>query len=467
MKVMLVNPSYISHEYSGWRRAVGVSPPVGLAYIGAVLEKNGCEVTILDANAEGLSIQDTVKKVVNSSSEVIGITSMTTMMPLIYEISKDIKKESSKMIVVGGPHVTFMPEQTLKECRYIDVIVRGEGEITMLELVKNITNLAKVKGITYRTDNGTIITNPIRDLIEKLEEIPYPARHLLPIDLYNPSPVFDIGFSGREYATMMTSRGCPFKCTYCSSTRFWGALRLRSPEDVVAEIEYLVEKSGTRQIKFLDDTLTVSKPRIEKICDLMIEKELDVKWNCYSHVNVITENIAKKIKASGCYGIFFGIESGNQDILNRANKKQTLDQARTAVRNAKKCGLTTAASFMIGLSGDNYKTVNQTIDFAIELSPDITMFCMTTPFPGTELYDEALEKGWIKKDYGWDTMSIHGSTKFRNDELSSEDIEKLYRIAKRKYYLRPAYILQQLKNIARNPRELKKNIMGALYLFSE
>ena len=173
------------------------------------------------------------------------------------------------------------------------------------------------------------------------------------------------------------------------------------------------------------------------------------------------------MKASGCYGIFFGIESGNQDILNRANKKQTLDQARTAVRNSKKYGLTTAASFMIGLPGDNYKTVNQTIDFAIELSPDIAMFCMTTPFPGTELYDEALEKGWIKEDYGWDAMSIHGSTKFRNAELTSEDIEKLYLIAKRKYHLRPAYIIQQLKNIVRNPRELKKNIVGALYLFSE
>ena len=266
---------------------------------------------------------------------------------------------------------------------------------------------------------------------------------------------------------MITSRGCPFECTYCSSSRFWGPIRLRSSEDIVTEIELLVKNYGTRQIKILDDTFTISKSRIERICDLIIEKDLDIKWNCYSHVNVITESLAKKMKKAGCHGILFGVESGNQDILNRINKKQTPNQVRKAIKITKKYKITTVASFMIGLPGDNYKTANQTIDFAVELSPDIAMFCMTTPFPGTELYNEAVEKGWLEGVSEWDSMSVHGSTKFRNDELSTEDIKNLYLKAKRRYYFRAGYLLQQIGNIVMRPKELKKSIMGALYLISE
>ena len=173
------------------------------------------------------------------------------------------------------------------------------------------------------------------------------------------------------------------------------------------------------------------------------------------------------MKLAGCFGLNFGIESGNQKILDRAKKNVTLDQSRKAVKYAKKHGMIAATSFMIGLPGDNYNTVNQTINFAIELNPDVALFCMTTPFPGTELYDEALEKGWIKKDHDWDIMKLHGSTKFRNDELSSEDIEKLYKKANRKFHFRLPYIIQASKRIIRNPRELKKYIRGVLYLASE
>lgn len=467
MKVMLVNPSYTSHIYSGWRKAVSIYLPLGLAYIAAVLEKNGIEVQVLDANAEGLSMQDTVEKVVNSSAEIVGFPATTTMIPPIYQLSKEIKERTNKIVVVGGPHVTFMPEQTLKECRYIDIVVRGEGEYTMLELVKNLEDLAHIKGITYRDADNTIITNPDRGIIKNIEEIPYPARYLFPMDLYKSGPLFESGIYGKEFSTIITSRGCPNKCTYCSSSRFWNRVRLRSPENVVAEIEHLVNKYGTRQIHFLDDAFTIPKSRIEKVCDLIIEKELSIKWTCYSRVNSVTETIVKKMKLAGCFGLNFGIESGNQEILNRAKKDITLDQSRKAVKYTKKYGLIAATSFMIGLPGDNYDTVNQTINFAIELNPDVALFCMTTPFPGTELYDEALEKGWIKKDHDWDIMKLHGSTKFRNDELSSEDIEKLYKKANRKFHFRLPYVLQASKRIIRDPRELKKYIRGVLYLVSE
>jgi len=467
MKVMLVNPSYTSNVYSGWRNAVSIYLPLGLAYIAAVLEKNGIEVEILDANAEGLSIQETVEKVVNSSAKIIGISATTTMLPIVYQLGQEVKERANKIIVVGGPHVTFMPEKTLQECRHIDIVVRGEGEHTMLELVKSFENITKVKGITYRNPDDTIATNPDRDIIKNIDEIPYPVRHLFPMNSYKPGPLFDIGLHGEQFATIITSRGCPNKCTYCSSPHFWGNIRFRRPENIVAELEHLMNKYGTRQVYFLDDTFTIPKSRIEKVCDLMIEKELDIKWTCYSRVDSITENLLEKMKLAGCFGLNFGIESGNQEILEGAKKNITLDQSRRAVKYTKKYGLIAATSFMIGLPGDNHDTVNQTIDFAIKLNPDVALFCMTTPFPGTELFDEALEKGWIKESYGWDTMRLHGSTEYRNDELSSEDIKRLYKKANRKFHYRLFYILQALKRIIRHPREIKKYVRGALYLASE
>lgn len=466
MKILLVNPPYTECVYSGWKSVVTLYPPLGLAYMAAVLEKNNIKVKILDANAMGLSIEETADRIINSKAEMVGLTATAIDIPMVYDISRIVKKNSDKIIVVGGPHVTFTPEETLKNCNDIDIVVRKEGEYTMLEIAKNPENLEGIKGITYRKNLG-ISTNPDRDVIKNIDELPYPARHILPLDLYKPGPTEDIGISGREFTTMLTSRGCPNRCTYCSSAHFWGSIRLRSPENILGEIEYLIKKYGIKEICFLDDNFTISRSRVEQICNLMIEKNLDIKWVCYSRVNIITDDLVKKMKSAGCFGLNFGIESGNQGILGGVKKNIDLNQVRRAIRYTKDNGLLTATSFMVGLPGDTKETVNQTIEFAIELNPDIALFCMTTPFPGTELYQEALQKGWIKEGFIWESTRIHGHTNFRNDDLSSEDIERLYLEAKKRFYMRWGYISQSLKRIFRDPKELRRYWNGAMYVITE
>ena len=465
MDILLVNPPYTEHVYTKVKKAVCFQPPLGLAYIAAMLERDGIDVNILDANAELLSMQETVNRLVQAQTNLVGITATTVVMPQVYQLCEEIKQKSDKMIILGGPHVTFMPERSLKECKSVDVIVRGEGELTMLELAETPNDLKKIKGITFRA-NGTIISNPNRDVIARIDEIPFPARHLLPLNSYRPGAFFKVHGS-QGYTTLITARGCVKKCTFCSSSHFWGRLRLRSAENVVTELEELVNKYGVRQLEIVDDTFTLSPKRVHEICSMILERNLSIKWVCFARVDTITEEMIETMKRAGCYGIVFGIESGNQDILNGIDKNITLEQSRNAIEITKNHGLLTMGDFMIGLPGDTLETVKQTIDFAIELDPDRALFCITTPFPGTALYNESLEKGWIEEGADWNDFTLHTGTKFRNDNLSAEEIEQLYSKAKRRFYLRPRYIFEALKRLARNPRELMNYVFGALYILLE
>jgi radical SAM superfamily enzyme YgiQ (UPF0313 family) len=200
---------------------------------------------------------------------------------------------------------------------------------------------------------------------------------------------------------------------------------------------------------------------------MILERDLDIKWVCSSRVNTITEGMIKTMKKAGCYGIVFGIESGNQDILNRINKNITLDQSKNAIQLSKKEGLITVGDFMIGLPDDTLETVTQTINFAIKLNPDRALFSMTTPFPGTTLYNEYLEKGLLKDILSWNEFSLHSGTKFRNENLTAQKIQKLYLKAKRRFYIRPAFIIKSLVKIIKNPYELKSYVYGGLYLLLE
>ncbi len=462
MKVLLVNPPYTEFVYKNRKNAAALDAPLSIAYIAAVLEKNKIKVDVLDANAYNLSVNQTAERIAKNKAKIVGITSSTTIMPVTYRLAKKIKRERKDIIiVVGGPHVTFMPAQTFKDCPEIDVIVRGEGEITMLELVKNNGDPERISGVSYKK-GGEIISNPDRKHIENLDSIPFPARHLLPMHLYRSGSPISAGEGGLNYASVITTRGCPNKCTYCSSSHFWGTkLRFRSPENVVDEIEHLVKKYGVKEIFFKDDTFTFSQTRTEKICDLIIKRDLKIKWACYARVNTITARLIKKMKDAGCFALDFGIESGNQKVLDRAKKNITLKQAESALKIAKLAGIMTYASFMIGLPGDTMETAKQTIDFAIKLNPDVAQFFITTPFPGTELYEEAIKKEWIAEIENWGELDISKGV-FRNDKLTNKQIHVLVSNAYKRFYLRPFFIFQSLKRVLKNPKLIKRYFAGAL-----
>jgi radical SAM superfamily enzyme YgiQ (UPF0313 family) len=461
MKVLLVNPPYRTSVYKASKVAATIDMPLSIAYIAAVLEKSGTDVEILDANALNLSMDETADRVAGSGAGIIGITATTTIMPLVYSLSEKIKeRDKNATIVIGGPHVTFLPERTLRECAAIDIIVRGEGEMTMLEMVNRGGNPEGVNGTTYRKRNR-IVNNPDRNPIEDLDSLPFPARHLLPLHLYNSGSIMSSGHDGKEYASMITARGCPNKCTFCSSSHFWGTrVRFRSPENVVQEIEFLVEKYGTREIFFRDDTFTFSPLRTERICDLILEKGIRIKWSCYARAKSITPRLLHKMKEAGCSFLNFGVESGNQHILDRIKKNMQLGDAERAIRLARMMHVNTYASFILGLPGDTEQTVEDTISFAIRLSPDIAQFFIPSPFPGTEMTEEAVKNGWINDVESWDEISEAACSNFRNEALTNRQIHILVSRAYRRFYIRPGFVMQSLVRLMMNPGMAKKYALG-------
>jgi len=463
MKSLLINPPYLKYVYENRKDAASIDAPLSLAYIAAVLEKNGLKVEILDANAHNMSLGKTAQYVKESDAQLVGITATTTVIPVVYKLAKAIKAVCGKAIVVGGPHVSFEAERTLRECPQIDMIVRGEGEITFLSLAKAGGRPENIPGISYRKGRRIIHNNP-RDPIENIDSLPFPARHLLPMHLYNSGSMISKGNDGLRYASVITTRGCPNKCVYCSSSHFWGTrVRFRSPENVVEEVEHLQRSYGTREIFFKDDTFTFSPVRTEQICDLIISKGIDIKWSCYARVNTISEKLLRKMVKAGCFALDFGIESGNQDVLDRIHKNITLEQAEAAVKLSKSMGVMVYASFMFGLPSENMKRAKETIDFAVKISPDIAQFFITTPFPGTELYTEAVEKGWIKEIESWGKLNIITNREYRNDDLTNDQIHMLMSMAYKKFYFRPPFILQAMKRLVRDPVGLApKYLKGGL-----
>ncbi|MDD5144812.1 MAG: radical SAM protein [Candidatus Pacebacteria bacterium] len=456
--ILLVNPRYTERVYRVKKSPSGLRPPLGLAYLASSLEKEGFKIEILDANAEFLTPEETAERIINSSHKYIGFTVVTITMPIVNQISRLVKNaRPEKFIMVGGPHATFMAEDTLKECPAIDLVVKGEGEITASELLKALQkneDVSQIKGITFRKGNE-IMSNPDRELIENIDELPFPARHLLPRHLYSQDYLTDLGFKNIQSDSVITARGCPNRCVFCSSAAYWKRVRARSPENVVAELEWLKKEYNIKYINFLDDTIILNGERMAKICSLMLEKKININWSCYARVTYITPELVALMKKAGCRFINFGVESGNQDILKRIQKNITLDEVRRAIKTVKKAGLKVMCDFMVGLPGDTRETVQQTIDFAKELSPNFAFFSITTPFPGTGLYEDLRREGLVEGGYIWQNMSLHERTNFHTPTLSNQDLQNLYARAHRQFYYRPAFIFQTIKWVLLHPYELR------------
>ena len=286
MKICLISPPYNSAVKS----VVGISsPPLGLAYIASVLRQNH-KVKIIDSNILNYTIDDVERELRSFNPDVVGITSVTPSIYEAYKVAETAKKVREDCIVVlGGPHATFMPRQTMEECKYIDIIVRGEGEETTRELIENIEKgapLNGVKGITFRDKNEIIDTEP-RPFIKNIDDIPFPSRDLLPMHLYK--------FNEVRYTAMLTSRGCPFKCSFCSSSRLFGGYwRGRSPENVLEEMKIIYEEYNIKNIEFIDDTFTLNQERAEKICDEIIKQGWDITWGHHQELIHCRRNLLKK-----------------------------------------------------------------------------------------------------------------------------------------------------------------------------
>lgn len=437
MKVVLVNPPV--RQSFEIQSALGLNaPPLGLAYIGAVLERDGYDVTIIDAPISCESQEGVIKKLQSIKPYVIGVTSMTPNIgDAVSLITKIKQKMPDSVTVLGGCHITFMPEETMTTCPAIDVGVIGEGEVTMLELVRSIESgrpLDAVDGAVIRVGGKIRRTRP-RRLIEDLDTLPFPARHLLPMEKYTA-----LG-ERTPIGNVITSRGCPFRCIFCASSRLYGnTFRARSAENVLEEVSELVDKYRINFIEFVDDTFTINKKRSFRLADLL--RKLDVFWAFGSRVDTVSEELLRAFRRAGALMFYMGIESASERVLRFLKKGITLEQIRSAISSAKKAGLEITGSFIIGTPGERKEEAIETIKFAISSGIDYAQFTAMTPYPGTEVYEFAKMNRLLETE-DWSKYTTIKPV-MRTFEMTAEEIRSLISMAYRKFYLRPKFLVMQV-----------------------
>lgn len=463
MNVLLLLPPHESSErYSKkMEKVVGVFPPLGLLYIAAVLESGGHKVKILDGGKHPEI--NVIKEIENFKPDIVGLSSMTFLWERCKTIAKEIKENFPDIFVlVGGPHPTVLPEECMKEASWIDAVGIGECEYSMLEAVNNIEkgkSLKDVKGLFYR-ENGKILKNSLREPPQDLDKLPFPARHLLEdIKEYIPSAT---EYKRLPVLSMMASRGCVFRCLFCSNIT-GKVIRFRTPGNVLTEIDELVEKYGTKDIYFFDDTFTTNKKWVMEICDLLIERDYDLIWSAQGRANTVDREILEKMKKAGCWKIFYGFESCLQKNLNMLRKGITLEQIKNATKLTQEIGIEVEGSFIFGIPGETYSDALKTIESVKKLNPDYVKFYPLTPLPGTDLMKNVNEYGKLLiKNFSEFTEA---RVVFTPHTMTKDELEFLIPKAYKEFYLRPKIILKRILKL-RSVEDLKRSARAFLSLMS-
>jgi anaerobic magnesium-protoporphyrin IX monomethyl ester cyclase len=428
MNILLINPKG-SNFYAKMGARI---PPLGLAYLAAVLRQNGHAVKILDLGVEpNYPSADDLK-----GFGVVGISADTPSYPEALEIAK-IAKRAGKAVIMGGYHVSFLDQEALGT-GLVDFVVRGEGEYSFLNLVNTIEhkgNLSGVQGISF-LNQGKYQRNPDAAPPSKLDELPFPARDLLKMTAYKNA------MNGKPFTNLITSRGCPFNCYFCSSSQFGGLKwRSRSAKSIVDEIEHLRQTYGFKAFSFMDDNFTLSPKRIFEFADELERRNLtDIQWWCFSRVDILVKNepMVKRMAEVGAYMVFLGLESNNEALLETYNKNIGNDQQQQAIELLRKYGIRIHGSYIMGDIKETVHMVDQTIKWARSVNAKTTQFSILTPYPGTALYaDIERENRFLHKNWTW-YDALHPVVKL--DYISPEKLGKLLIKAYRKVYLNPRRI---------------------------
>jgi anaerobic magnesium-protoporphyrin IX monomethyl ester cyclase len=387
LKITLINPRIPLEN-------IILHPPLGIGYIAMMLKKSNHDVNIIDMPILNLSYDDLKKEIAKQKPDLIGISTMTKTFAEGVMAADACKEVYPKVpVVMGGPHVTFKPEETLERQKSIDIIVIYEGEYTMPELAEAIEknkNLDDIEGIAFRK-NRKIFKTKIREPIKNLDALPYPNRNLFPIKLY---------MEKDDETTLITARGCPYRCKFCSTTIMGRYLRLRSIENVMPEVDHVLSL-GFKSIFISDDTFTYNKERVIKMCKEFIRNKFDFRWTCNMRIDNAWEDMLKWMKKAGCYRVFIGAESSATSVLENINKKITQNQTIDSVKKIQKAGIEVHASFALGMPGETPETIRQTVNFAKKLKPGMISFNILTPYPGTEIYEQPEKNGIIMPDKLW------------------------------------------------------------------
>ena len=460
MKIVLINPDFDEvGDNKSFEKLVNLIPPLGLMYIASVLEKEGFEVKIIDSYLEK-SKSKLYNRIKRENPDVVGISTTTPNFNNVIKIAEMIHKNFPEIFVaIGGYHVTAIPKQALSS-GYFNVGIIGEGEITFLELVKELQkrniHLFKIKGLAIKKSNKVLFTKP-RTFIKDLDSIPFPARHLVPpLSRYKPTPA---SYKKLPVGVLISTRGCPSKCTFCDKAVFGCTYRERRPSNVLDEVEELIYKFGAKELKFFDDNFTLNKKRLFKICDGFKKRKMDIEWSCLTKANLVSKEILTKMKKAGCWQVLFGLESGDSRILKSLNKGITLKQSEKAVRLAKKIGLSTRTDFLMGVPGENFYTLKKTLRFAKKLNPSFAHFNKFTPYPGTKIYDKLAQEGYKFDFNNCYSPYDHSHSIYSPKGISKTQLGEFVNKAYKEFYLRPRYIINRLSEI-RSFESLYREIKG-------
>jgi len=438
MKISLLYPSW-TEEYgniSYFAKRAGRFPPLNLAYLGAIAEKEGHEVKIIDGEAEEMSLENIIKETEDFKSDIVGITATTPFYHLAVNLATELKKRRKVPIAIGGPHITVLKEQVFDEC--FDYGFIREAETSWKEFLERRVNgrdLEGIKGILYRKDDKVEYNGDV-DPVKSLDAIPIPARHLLRNDKYRLGTMEGT----KQFTSIMTVRGCPYKCTFCSTEVFGNNTYRRNPNKVIEEIKQVVDKYGTKHFLFLDDTLTLNKSHIESVCDKIINSGLNITFEGGTRANLIDEELIRKMRRAGLIRLGFGLETVDEEMRERINKNIPLESYGVANRLANKYGIEATNSCIIGLPGETEETVKKTLKF-LRQSRDIKQsnISIAVPYPGTELYKMALQgkDGLRLVDKDFSHFRRYNAAVMQVGDLSPEDLVNIQNEAFASIYLAP------------------------------
>ena len=457
MKVVLIVPpgGYYAER---WQKG-SLMPSLGIGYIAAVLEKNNFDVKIIDARVEGYTQAKLLKILKELNPDIAGLTFTTENRFDAFDTMRRIRETvPNAILVAGGPHVSLAADDTLTHIAELDYVVRGEGEHSFLELLNSLKDgkgVDDVNGISFRRD-GILVNNPPRQLIRDLNEVPFPARHLFPWEKYN----FTLEVPGKgkfKAANIMTSRGCPYGCNFCATSNMWGrSCRMRTPENIIEEVELLVDRYRAKAIWIFDDTFTVSKKRIFRFCELLKEKKISIHWFCEIRVDTVTKELLAEMKDAGCFSVGYGVESGSQRIIDEVIKKKIkLDDVKKVTEWCTELGIMTNPFFIFSHPEETMDDIAMTMDMIRNWPKNSSIsLSLLHVYPGTPLERVAKEKGIIPVDFSWSVKdkrvetlpSAQGNVPIFRDKLSWEQIsELLFEWAK----------IQKFPVIKKIPRALK------------
>lgn len=469
--IIFINPPLTLEERYGKLSSGGsLLAPLGLATLAAITRDKGFKTELIDSAALELSYEKTVDQIMQRAPKYVGITATTIAIHNAAKLAQELKKKCKDIfIIIGGPHISSIPEDTLSRFPQFDAGVIGEGDVTIVEMLNTLQenkDLKQVQGLIIRV-NGSIERTPGRELLPDLDKLPLPAWDLLPnlTQYYRPAAnsFYQFPSSG-----VVTSRGCPGKCIFCDRTVSGDKLRMYSASYLMRMVKHLYSNYGVRDIIFHDDNFIAFRKRLYEFCDMLIKENLKLTWSCTARVDMVTPELLKMMKRSGCWQIAYGIESGSQEVLDFLKKGITLNQIKDALRWTKEARIMNRGYFMIGVPTETVQSIRKTIDFLLELKLDDFHMSMYTPHPGTEIAKSIHEYGIVDNDWrkfgGWHPVFIPNG-------LSKKELVYYHKLAFRRFYFRPRIIYQYLSSIFRDYRNILKLFLGAKgllrYTYSE